>query len=404
MSCNIRILAGKHINHFHSDKLRTLLLLRTSLMDILMPRPLSWTSHANWLHRRPIWTTSRTVRLIQENRATNSTHHFSHYLHHVFHVWDLLSVILWSMISLALRFHSAFWLQYSLWFCQLLTTSTMAASLDEENDPISNRYIPREARAVPDEEVVHTIEFRKITYPLTDRPAELWIVEANHRGHKHWRTLERFLDDFAINPLGAPPDYAMASCAHLETLALQWREYYNVPHPFPHGGPPQLQELRRHILPQQIDPNTTFEGPHASIPNQQPLLRACWGCSAFRHSQGNPALSLSVPLFPAGAPPTSHYDLGDLYKTYDFGPYIQTPMACPVSGSSDLFDEFTYTHWRISYIARARKKQFDSLFHSQYLPIRCFVSVWFRCHVNVSFSVTIPVPLSLHCILWLHIL
>ena len=171
----------------------------------------------------------------------------------------------------------------------------MAASLDEENDPISNRYIPREARAVPDEEVVHTIEFRKITYPLTDRPAELWIVEANHRGHKHWRTLERFLDDFAINPLGAPPDYAMASCAHLETLALQWREYYNVPHPFPHGGPPQLQELRRHVLPQQIDPNTTFEGPHASIPNQQPLLRACWGRSAFRHSQGNPALSLSVP-------------------------------------------------------------------------------------------------------------
>ena len=93
---------------------------------------------------------------------------------------------------------------------------------------MSNRYIPREARAVPHEEVVHTIEFRKITYPLTDRPAELWIVETNHRGHKHWRTLERFLDDFAISPLGAPPDYAMASCAHLETLALQWREYYTV--------------------------------------------------------------------------------------------------------------------------------------------------------------------------------
>ena len=160
---------------------------------------------------------------------------------------------------------------------------------------MSNRYIPRAARAVPHEEVVHTIEFRKITYPLTDRPAELWIVETNHRGHKSWRTLERFLDDFAITPLGAPPDYAMASCAHLETLALQWRAYYDVPDPFPHGGPPQVQELRRHVLPQQIDPNTTFEGPHSSIPNQQPLLRACWGRSAFRHSQGNPAMSLSVP-------------------------------------------------------------------------------------------------------------
>ena len=62
----------------------------------------------------------------------------------------------------------------------------MATSPADENDPMSNRYIPREARAVPHEEVVHTIEFRKITYPLTDRPAELWIVETNHRGHKHF--------------------------------------------------------------------------------------------------------------------------------------------------------------------------------------------------------------------------
>ena len=172
---------------------------------------------------------------------------------------------------------------------------TMATSPTDETDPMSNRYIPRAARAVPHEEVVHTIEFRKITYPLTDSPAELWIVETNHRGHKSWRTLERFLDDFAISPLGAPPDYAMASCAHLETLALQWREYYSVPHPFPNGGPPQVQELRWHVLPQTIDPNTTHEGPHSSIPNHQPLLRACWGRSAFCHSQGNPAPSLSVP-------------------------------------------------------------------------------------------------------------
>ena len=80
----------------------------------------------------------------------------------------------------------------------------MATSPDDETDPMSNRYIPREARAVPHEETVHTIEFRKITYPLTDRPAELWIVETNHQGHTHWRTLERFLHDFAISPLGAP--------------------------------------------------------------------------------------------------------------------------------------------------------------------------------------------------------
>lgn len=88
----------------------------------------------------------------------------------------------------------------------------MASPPEEESDPMSNRYIPREARAVPHEETVHTIEFRKITYPSTDRPAELWIVETNHRGHTHWRTLERFLDDFTIEPLGNPPEYAMDMC------------------------------------------------------------------------------------------------------------------------------------------------------------------------------------------------
>ena len=188
-----------------------------------------------------------------------------------------------------------------------LVFSIMATSPNDETNPMSNRYIPRAARAVPHEEVVHTIEFRKITYPLSDRPAELWIVETNHRGHKSWRTLERFLDDFVITPLGAPSEYAMASCAHLETLALQWRAYYDVPDPFPQGGPPQAQELRRnfhHVLPQQIDPNTTFEGPHSSIPNHQPLLRACWGRSAFRRSQGNPAVSLLYSQPVLHTPPT----------------------------------------------------------------------------------------------------
>ena len=206
----------------------------------------------------------------------------------------------------------------------------MATSPDEETDPMSNRYIPREARAVPHEEVVHTIEFRKITYPLTDRPAELWIVETNHRGHKHWRTLERFLDDFAISPLGAPPDYAMASCAHLETLALQWREYYSVPHPFPHGGPPQLQELRRHVLPQQIvtpipplkahthSQSTTTTSSLLGTVRISPLSRQ--SCFEFICS-----------LFSASTTSTTHNNFGDFHTTYDFGPDLQTPMAGPCS-------------------------------------------------------------------------
>ena len=38
---------------------------------------------------------------------------------------------------------------------------TMATSPTDETDPMSNRYIPRAARAVPHEEVVHTIDFPK---------------------------------------------------------------------------------------------------------------------------------------------------------------------------------------------------------------------------------------------------
>ena len=109
----------------------------------------------------------------------------------------------------------------------------------------------------------------------------------------------------------------MASCAHLETLALQWREYCNVPDPFPHGGPPQRQELRRHLLPQQIDPRTNFDHPVATIPNQQPLLRACWGRSAFRHSQGNPALSLSTPCHQPVLHPPATTAKCDLDAPYD---------------------------------------------------------------------------------------
>ena len=218
----------------------------------------------------------------------------------------------------------------------------MATTPDDDFDPMSNRYIPRAARAVPHDEVVHTIEFRKITYPLTDRPAELWIVETNHRGHTQWRTLERFLDDFVLDPLGAPPEYARASCAHLETLALQWREYYDVPDPFPHGGPPQHQELRRHLLPQQIHPNTHFDQPVSVIPNQQPLLRACWGRSGFRHSQGNPALSLSTPSHHSAPylPATAASAISTRPMTSDFTPRRQwlaqspIPPFTPVSSSS----------------------------------------------------------------------
>ena len=143
----------------------------------------------------------------------------------------------------------------------------MAATPADDADPSSNTYLPRAARAVPYSEVVHTVQFRKITYPLADRPSELWVVETNHDGHVQWRTLERFLDTFVPTALGEPSNFALASCAHLERLSIQWRDYYDVPHPFPHCGPPQ----RRHLLPHPHQSNTHFDHPRTTDPYYKPV-------------------------------------------------------------------------------------------------------------------------------------
>ena len=37
---------------------------------------------------------------------------------------------------------------------------------------------------------------------------------------------------------------------------------------------------------------THFEHPVSVVPDHTPLLQACWGLFAFRHSEGNPAASL----------------------------------------------------------------------------------------------------------------
>ena len=70
---------------------------------------------------------------------------------------------------------------------RLLPLRFMAANADAATPTTSHDYIPRAARAVPRDDVVHTIEFHKISYPLTNRPSELWITETNRRGHTQWR-------------------------------------------------------------------------------------------------------------------------------------------------------------------------------------------------------------------------
>ena len=175
----------------------------------MLPR-LSSTSPVNQLHRRRTWTPSRTLLLIDRKKGNPLV-----LLTGLQHLISVFPRCLFAFISLSLltsltfpapflgsRPHFSF-VRFSS--CERIL---MATTPEEDADPMSNRYIPRAARAVPHDEIVHTIEFRKITYPLTGRPAELWIAETNHRGHTQWRTLERFLDDFVPTPLGASSEYS----------------------------------------------------------------------------------------------------------------------------------------------------------------------------------------------------
>ena len=122
---------------------------------------------------------------------------------------------------------------------------------------------------------------------------------------------------------------------------------------FPHGGPLQPQELRRHLLPQQIHPHTHFDQPVSVIPIQQPLLRACSGHSAFRHSQGNPALSLCTPSHhPAPSPGDNGFrdldasnDISDKKKIPLDGVCVCVEHLNRCTTSTTVFASFPFSEW-----------------------------------------------------------
>ena len=148
------------------------------------------------------------------------------------------------------------------------------------DDPSSSSYIPCEARAVPQSEIVHIIQFKRMSYPLTDRPTELWIVETNQDRHEQWRSLEGFLTTLHL------------TCDEdtIHQVANQWRRYYEVPTLHHRDRLPH----RRHLLPHPHQSNTHFEQPVSVVPDHTQLLQACWGRSASRHSQGDPSPSFSM--------------------------------------------------------------------------------------------------------------
>ena len=87
------------------------------------------------------------------------------------------------------------------------------------DDSTSASYIPRMARTVPHASTVHTIFIKKITYPMTSRQAELWILERTEDGLENWRPVETFLGNLQLTQ-----DHRV-----LRATANQWRLHYDVP-------------------------------------------------------------------------------------------------------------------------------------------------------------------------------
>ena len=138
-----------------------------------------------------------------------------------------------------------------------------AASLSENHedhsiasgDPSSVSYIPRAARSFPHADTVHTIHVKKITYPMTSRPPELWVLETNQDGLETWRSIETF-------QLSQDPRVIRAT-------ENQWRIHYEV-HPI---SPSLLAEPLHPVLPHPEHSNVQFGQPVLVLPDHTYILQ-----------------------------------------------------------------------------------------------------------------------------------
>ena len=72
---------------------------------------------------------------------------------------------------------------------------------------------------IPTSTTVHTIFIKKLSYPFTSRPDELWIVERTADGRETWKPVETFLENMHLT----------RDRATLRTTANNWRQYYDIP-------------------------------------------------------------------------------------------------------------------------------------------------------------------------------
>ena len=51
---------------------------------------------------------------------------------------------------------------------------------------------------IPTSTTVHTIFIKKLSYPFTSRPDELWIIEQTADGRETWKPVETFLENMHL--------------------------------------------------------------------------------------------------------------------------------------------------------------------------------------------------------------
>ena len=157
------------------------------------------------------------------------------------------------------------------------------------DDPTSASYIPRAARMTPTSTTVHTIFIKKLSYPFSSRPDELWILERTLDGIETWKPVETFLENMHLT----------RDRATLRTTANHWRQYYDIPI----QSSSSSTATSVPVLPHPEHTNVYVSQPYEAIPDQLHILQSCWGRSAQHHSQGT-TISLSWPPW-RSTPPSS---------------------------------------------------------------------------------------------------
>ena len=132
------------------------------------------------------------------------------------------------------------------------------------DDPTSASYIPRAARTIPTSTTVHSVFIKKLSYPLSTRPDELWIVERTLDGIETWKPVETFLENMHLTN----------DQTTLRTTANQWRRYYDVPIQSSSSSPTATAVP---VLPHPEHSNVYVSQPYEAIPDQLHILQSMLG-------------------------------------------------------------------------------------------------------------------------------